>query len=533
MALLSVSSLVAFAIVLAGFYKFLLVPLFLSPLSKIPSAHPTTHISPFWIYYIRWANIENGTLYKLHKKKGPIVRLAPNELSVNCYEGGIKTIYGGGFEKTEFYARIFHNYNGTTNMLSMVDSKSHGKRKRMLSNVYSKSYVLSSLTTQLTTKSIIFDRFLPLFRNSSETQTPIEVLSLSYAYSMDAFMAYQFGLDLGSKFIQDLQQREWYLRNFFSHRPYLFWTTEVPTFYSMMEKLGLHFVPKWCDQSTKELEDWNLDICDRAEALLSHNASPLPQDSPVIYSQIRQGMRKQDQDPKSTYDPNLLQTKQKYPRRLEIASEIFDHNAAALETSGITLTYVYYELSRRPEVQARLREELSTLSPPILFPIPEGQEASLPDPKAVEALPLLDAILQETLRLWTAVPGGQPRKTPSPSCTLAGYENIPPDVRVQSSAYILHRNEDVFPEPEVWKPERWLDASPEQLVEMRRWFWAFGSGGRMCIGSNFAVHAMKHAIAGIYTNFTSSIVDAEGIEQADGFTAGPKGNKLMLQYQHI
>lgn len=44
---------------------------------------------------------------------------------------------------------------------------------------------------------------------------------------------------------------------------------------------------------------------------------------------------------------------------------------------------------------------------------------------------------------------------------------------------------------------------------------------------------MKFAIAGIYTNFTSSIVDAEGIEQAEGFTAGPKGNKLVLQYQHV
>lgn len=41
---------------------------------------------------------------------------------------------------------------------------------------------------------------------------------------------------------------------------------------------------------------------------------------------------------------------------------------------------------------------------------------------------------------------------------------------------------------------------------------------------------MKFAIASIYTNFTSSIVDAEGIEQDEGFTAGPKGQKLILQY---
>lgn len=43
--------------------------------------------------------------------------------------------------------------------------------------------------------------------------------------------------------------------------------------------------------------------------------------------------------------------------------------------------------------------------------------------------------------------------------------------------------------------------------------------------------AMKFSIASMYTNFTSTIVDAEGIEQAEGFTAGPKGNKLVLQFQ--
>ena len=44
---------------------------------------------------------------------------------------------------------------------------------------------------------------------------------------------------------------------------------------------------------------------------------------------------------------------------------------------------------------------------------------------------------------------------------------------------------------------------------------------------------MKFAIASIYTNFSSTIVEAEGIEVAEGYTAGPKGNKLLLQYRHV
>lgn len=44
---------------------------------------------------------------------------------------------------------------------------------------------------------------------------------------------------------------------------------------------------------------------------------------------------------------------------------------------------------------------------------------------------------------------------------------------------------------------------------------------------------MKYAIAAIYTNFTTEVVDAEGIEQAEGFTAGPISNKLVLRYTNV
>jgi cytochrome P450 len=44
----------------------------------------------------------------------------------------------------------------------------------------------------------------------------------------------------------------------------------------------------------------------------------------------------------------------------------------------------------------------------------------------------------------------------------------------------------VFPDFETWKPERWLEADKEQKEEMKKWFWAFGSGARMCLGVYFA-----------------------------------------------
>jgi hypothetical protein len=112
MAVLNVTNVVLIVACIALVYRYLLQPLFFSPLSKIPCAHFSSHISPLWIYYIRYSNVENETIHRLHEKKGPIIRLAPNELSINCYEQGLKTVYTGGFDKTAFYGRRFANYGG-------------------------------------------------------------------------------------------------------------------------------------------------------------------------------------------------------------------------------------------------------------------------------------------------------------------------------------------------------------------------------------------------------------------------------------
>ncbi|OCT52351.1 hypothetical protein CLCR_08447 [Cladophialophora carrionii] len=473
-----------FGSVLALIFRFIIHPCFFSPLSKIPAGHWTAHFSPLWILYIRWSQQENATILQLHAKYGEILRLGPNELSVNSYKEGLKKIYLGGFPKNNFYKNRFTNYE-TTNMFSMTNGKEHSDRKRMLSHVYSKSYVLTSPTTKETTKALLYDRLLPILEESSRENKPLELLELMSGYSMDGFMTYQFGLTLGTNFTQNAEERKWYLHQFFKRRPYLFFITDTPRIVEFFARFGIRIVPKWVDEATNDLESWQLKICDKAESMLSSDEKIQDANYPVIYAQERLALRKAY--PKMSVLNTPRKSTQTYPFRYEIASDMYDHNAAAHETSGDTLTYVHYELALRPALQQSLREELMTLDPPLLYPVEAGSEIVLPDFKAVDGLPLLDAILMETLRLWVAVPGRQPRVTPETGCTIAGYD-IPPGVVIQCYAYALHRNPEVFPEPEVWKPERWLKSSPEHLAEMRRWFWAFGSGGRMCIGNNIAIH---------------------------------------------
>ena len=76
-------------------------------LRKIPGAHWSSGISSLWILWTRFRREENARLQEVHDKRGPIVRLGPNELSINMVDGGIRTVYGS-FEKHAWY-RSFWN----------------------------------------------------------------------------------------------------------------------------------------------------------------------------------------------------------------------------------------------------------------------------------------------------------------------------------------------------------------------------------------------------------------------------------------
>lgn len=369
----------------------------------------------------------------------------------------------------------------------MTGNKAHSTRKRMLSNIYSKSTLQSSPDLRAISHTILFDRLLPILHEAASSSRPIDIYNLDQGLTMDFVSAYLFGIPNGTNFLQDQKTRQEMLHLYQCRKPYEFYHMEVPNLLEWTKRLGIRLIPKFCDFANSVLDEWNLDMCDKAEKSSSETK---PGTQPVVYKQLKQGLSKQL--PASKDDPDSYTDALKQ-QRLDIACELYDHLTAGHETSAVVLTYLFWELSKNPELRKELGKELQTLNPPIVFP---GSSASheLPSPKSIDALPLLEAIVTETLRLHASIPGIQPRVTPYPSCTLAGYSNIPPNTRVNAQAYSLHRNPEVFPDPETWQPRRWLKdptgSNDSKLEEMRRWFWAFGSGGRMCVGSNLALQGM-------------------------------------------
>ena len=110
MAIPWLSVIVGSALILLVVYQSLLYPYFLSPLSKIPNAHFLSPVSRFWIVWVRLNERNNQTLLAAHRRHGPIVRVAPNEVSINCVDDGTRNIYAGGMEKPRWYPDQFASY---------------------------------------------------------------------------------------------------------------------------------------------------------------------------------------------------------------------------------------------------------------------------------------------------------------------------------------------------------------------------------------------------------------------------------------
>ncbi|RCI15085.1 hypothetical protein L249_6658 [Ophiocordyceps polyrhachis-furcata BCC 54312] len=499
-----------------GLYSYVYFPIFLSPLNRFPTPHWSCSISHLFILRARKQGRENKVLREAHLRCGSVVRVAPDALSVDGVEA-VRTVYQRGFDKWPWYS-IFNNY-GAPCIFSSLGSKEHSQRKRVLSHLYSKTFIQSSPALKAQSRAVLQGRLLPLLRREAvrSDRRGTEMQSILMATTMDLISAFIFGMRVSTNFLEcEAYRRHWlnlYLVRHHNH----FWPQELPTLTWLCVKLGIRLYPSYVDAANEELRDWNMQLCNKArDYLLSaekREHSHQPGDEPVVFQALHAAVQEED----GVSIQQLL---------LPVASETLDQVLAGHETAGIVLTYLTWRLSQDPTLQTRLRAELLGLKPSRA-----GVDGTLPDVKALDDLPLLHAVVMETLRLHAPIPGPQPRQTPYPSSCIGGVQ-VQGGVRIAALAHTLHLNEAVYPDPERWHHSRWLDdgrGSETARRDMIRHFWAFGSGGRMCLGSNFAMNGMKLIAALIYSNFHTSIVEDDGMEQTGGYSARPRRNQLFLK----
>lgn len=136
------------------------------------------------------------------------------------------------------------------------------------------------------------------------------------------------------------------------------------------------------------------------------------------------------------------------------------------------------------------------------------------------------------LRIYSAAPSPLERVVPvaSPKSgvdvegfDLMGFE-LPPGTVVATQAWSIHRNPAIFPDPDTFSPERWLETdqpgSTKRLTLMQQNMMPFGTGSRMCGGQNLAQMMLKIILASMARNFdivAPSETNEKSMEIKDSF----------------
>jgi cytochrome P450 len=189
--------------------------------------------------------------------------------------------------------------------------------------------------------------------------------------------------------------------------------------------------------------------------------------------------------------------------REHIYSELMTFLFAGHETTALSLTWAIYHIHRNPDVLATLRREIDGLA-----------EMS---PVTLAAAPYLKATIQETLRIHPIVTETL-RKLKSPM--QLGEFTIPAGTAVAPATVLAHHNPQIYPQPEEFRPERFLERSYSPFEYM-----PFGGGHRRCIGAAFASYEMAMVLGIFLKRFDFELIERKSVvPRRRNVTVGPSSS---------
>jgi cytochrome P450 len=218
----------------------------------------------------------------------------------------------------------------------------------------------------------------------------------------------------------------------------------------------------------------------------------------VLYHEIQTRQPSPDDDSLLSM---LLETTDESGQRLsdkEIRDQCVSLVSAGFDTTSATLTWAVYLLLTHQDKLEQLTQDLSS-SPLPLFP----------------SSAFLDAVINETLRLYPAAPAGLRMATKD--LDYKGF-HIPKGSLLAYSIYATHRQEEIFPDALQFKPERWLGNKKPDTFD----YLPFGYGARYCIGARLATTLVKLHLTHLLCHYDVRAAWQKPIEET-GNTVQPKG----------
>ncbi|KAH9231144.1 hypothetical protein K456DRAFT_1740012 [Colletotrichum gloeosporioides 23] len=420
-----------------------------SPLKHIPG--------PWYINFTHWVlkyyTVTGQRMYyihSLHERYGPVVRITPDEISVADPDGYID-IYrmGSGFIKSKFYKQISGGANPA--IFTIIDPKEHAARRKLFARAFTISSIRENCEALVREK---VEKATDCVR-SEAMEGRSDVLKWWTLMASDVVGQLAFGesfelLELGKKnrFVEVLQAAA-----AASAR-----RIELPWLHALISHLSR--------------------LSPRTMQLLTNTRGEM-----IKYGQKAVENLRRNKDNKANLFATIL-AESETNEKSKLTDDVIRVEAsnmliAGSDTLSNSLTYVVWAILKRPELQRRLEDEVAALDDHF-------------DDVVLEKLPLLNAVIYESMRLYGAASGSFPRETPPCGATIRGYF-IPGGTEVALQAYTIHRLSEVFTDPLKFDESRFMPGVPTE--KQKQLFSAFGHGSRSCIGIHLAWMELRLAIA--------------------------------------
>ncbi|KAF1959963.1 cytochrome P450 monooxygenase-like protein [Byssothecium circinans] len=423
------------------------------PLSKFPGPRLAAVTDWYTVYYSLLKRLHLVT-YRDHGKYGSVIRHGPNKLVFNSGQA-LRDIYQSEHtNKVKSYLAT-QIKPGIYSVFNCIDKRLHKVKRRMISRALSEQKMRNF-------EPIILEHvhiFLQQLLKASRANEPVNLTDRCKRLGTDIIARFGFGYrlnmqtDPANDFVLPGLAGVSYKSNVYIQAPMMMWSGLgffFPRLYALKLKY-LFLLKKMVKDRLKEGKEAKEDL----------------------FSYMMDA-----KDPETGVKISLA----------ELVSEATFFFPAGGDTTSTTLTAAFFYLSRNSNSYVKLASEIRrTFS--------DGDE--IRSGSLLSSCTYLRAVLDETMRisppisgtLWRELPAGD-RGNKEP-LVIDGHV-VPAGTWVGVNMYSIHHNEDYFPNPFAFKPERWLggedDSAPENTARksLREVFSPFGIGSRACTGKTMA-----------------------------------------------
>ncbi|KIK98681.1 hypothetical protein PAXRUDRAFT_31013 [Paxillus rubicundulus Ve08.2h10] len=430
------------------------------PLAEYPGPIPC-RISKFWMAWISLDGKQHKYYSKLHQKYGDIVRVGPNELSF-CDVNAISPLLGyPGLPKGPHWDGRMAEQTTIRALISVRDPAEHARRRKPWTRAFSSAALKGY-------EEILGKRAYEFVTALEQQKQPINLTQWISHFTFDFMSDMAFGG--GSDMLRDGDKDDtWHLLE--SGLPLALILSHVPwlgQYYIKLPGIGadLKKFRSFCQE----------------RALRRHH----------------QGSQSKDLFHHLIDEAGIERCP---PTFAEVASDGVLAIVAGSDTTATTLSSLFWALLDNPTAYRRLQEEIDRYYPP-------GEDAV--STAHHQQMNYLNAVINETLRLFPPVLSGSQRSVPKGSGWKAvGPHVIPEGTSTFVHLYSLHRDPRHFsPMPNAFWPERWLTAEERRsfgcpdandlakatVVHNTAAFIPFSSGPANCVGKNLAYQEMRTVV---------------------------------------